>query len=111
VRGIFLRSHPPTFTRPVLGFSQVALAARCQLRGWDLGWDVLAWIESGVRGISDKEIAIFSVVLGVSVQDLLPPSVSQKYVKTLKALIGRRPASTQCLSSMKKGDLHVQETP
>jgi len=67
-----------------LDLSQAALAARCQRKGWDLSRDVLARIESGVRGITDKEIAIFSVVLGVSIQELLPPSVSQRYVKTLR---------------------------
>ena len=67
-----------------LGLSQAALAAKCQRMGWDLSWDVLARIESGVRGITDKEIAIFSDVLGVPVQALLPPRVSQNYVKTLK---------------------------
>jgi len=68
-----------------LGLSQAGLAAKCQRKGWDLSRDVLARIESGVRGISDKEIAIFCDVLGVSVQDLLPPRVTQRYVKMLKA--------------------------
>ena len=67
-----------------LGLSQSALAAKCQRMGWDLSRDVLARIESGIRGITDKEIAIFSDVLGVPVQELLPPRVSQRYVKTLK---------------------------
>ena len=67
-----------------LGLSQAALAAKCQRMGWDLSRDVLTRIESGVRGITDKEIAIFSDVLGVTVQELLPPRVSQRYVKTLK---------------------------
>jgi transcriptional regulator with XRE-family HTH domain len=67
-----------------LGLSQSALAAKCQRKGWDLSRDVLARIESGIRGITDKEIAIFSEVLGVPVQELLPARVSQNYVKTLK---------------------------
>ena len=67
-----------------LGLSQAALAAKCQRMGWDLSRDVLARIESGVRGITDKEMAIFSDVLGVPVQELLPPRVFQRYVKTLK---------------------------
>lgn len=67
-----------------LGLSQAALAAKCQRMGWDLSRDVLARIESGIRGITDKEIAIFSDVLGVTVQELLPPRVSQRYVQTLK---------------------------
>ncbi len=67
-----------------LGLTQAALAAKCQLMGWDLSREVLAKIESGVRGITDKEIAIFSDVLGVPVQELLPPRVSRRYVKTLR---------------------------
>ena len=70
--------------RKDLGLSQAGLAAKCQRKGWDLSRDVLARIESGVRGITDKEIAIFCEVLRVPVQDLLPPRVSQEYVKTLK---------------------------
>jgi len=71
-------------SRNHLGLSQSDLAAKCQLIGWDLSRDVLARIESGVRGISDKEIAIFSDVLGVPVQELLPPRIAQGYVKRLR---------------------------
>lgn len=67
-----------------LDLSQADLAARCQLKGWDLSRDVLARIETGIRGISDKEIAIFCEVLSVPVQELLPPRVSQGYVKSLR---------------------------
>ena len=70
--------------RNALDLSQADLAARCQLKGWDLSRDVLARIETGIRGISDKEIAIFCDVLGVPVQELLPPRISQGYVKTLR---------------------------
>ena len=69
-----------------LDLSQAALAANCQRKGWDLSRDVLARIESGVRGISDKEMAVLCDVLGVPVQELLPPRVSQGYVKKLKGL-------------------------
>lgn len=67
-----------------LAISQAALAAVCQRKGWDLSRDVLARIESGVRGITDKEIALLCDALGVPVQELLPPRVSQRYVKSLK---------------------------
>ena len=70
--------------RNALGLSQAGLAAKCQCKGWDLSRDVLARIESGIRGITDKEMAVFCDVLGVPVQDLLPPRVSQRYVKALK---------------------------
>jgi transcriptional regulator with XRE-family HTH domain len=70
--------------RNLLDLSQADLAARCQLKGWDLSRDVLARIETGIRGISDKEIAIFCDVLGVPVQELLPPRILQGYVKTLR---------------------------
>lgn len=67
-----------------LGLSQAALAAKCQRLGWDLSRDVLARIESGIRGISDKEIAILCNVLGISVQELLPTRVLQGFVKSLR---------------------------
>ena len=45
---------------------------------------MLARIETGIRGITDKEMAILSEVLGVPIQELLPPRVAQRYVKSLK---------------------------
>lgn len=56
-----------------LALSQAELAARCQRMGWDLSRDVLARIESGIRGITDKEISILCEVLGVPVQELRAP--------------------------------------
>ena len=70
--------------RSRLALSQAALAATCQRKGWDLSRDVLARIESGVRGITDKEMAILCDVLHVPVGELLPPRVAQAYVKTLR---------------------------
>ena len=70
--------------RKRLALSQATLAATCQRKGWDLSRDVLARIENGVRGITDKEIAILSDVLHVPVEELLPPRVVQSYVKTLR---------------------------
>jgi hypothetical protein len=55
--------------------SNGALRSVISFMGWDLSPDVLARIESGIMGITDKEIAIFSDVLGVTVQEL-PPLVS-----------------------------------
>jgi transcriptional regulator with XRE-family HTH domain len=70
--------------RSRLALSQAALAAICQRKGWDLSRDVLARIESGVRGVTDKEMAILCDVLRVPVEELLPPHVAQAYVKTLR---------------------------
>ena len=67
-----------------LSLSQAALAAKCQRLGWDLSRDVLARIEGGVRGISDKEIAILCNALGISVQEMLPAKVLQGFVKSLR---------------------------
>jgi len=67
-----------------LDISQADLSVRCQRMGWDLSRDVLARNESGIWGITDKDISIFSDVLGVPVQELLPPRISQGYVKTLR---------------------------
>jgi len=60
-----------------LDLSQADLAAKCQRMGWELSRDVLARIESGIRGISDKGIAIFCDVLGVPIQELRPPRIAQ----------------------------------
>ena len=70
--------------RKKLGISQAALAANCQRLGWDLSRDVLARIESGIRGVSDKELAIFSVVLNIPIQELLTHRISLGFVKMLK---------------------------
>lgn len=67
-----------------LGLSQAGLAANCQRMGWDVSRDVLARIESGIRGVSDKEMAIFSEALGVSPQELLPDKIARGYVQSLK---------------------------
>lgn len=50
--------------------SQAALAARCNLLGWDLSRGTLAKIESQVRCISDVEVGLLAKALGVEVGEL-----------------------------------------
>lgn len=55
------------------GFSQAALAAECQRRGWDASRDIIKHIESQVRGVSDLELVALASCLGVGIEALLPP--------------------------------------
>lgn len=52
--------------------TQDALAARCQLQGWDLSRATLAKIEAGIRRVNDAEVLMFSRTLKVEVADLFP---------------------------------------
>jgi transcriptional regulator with XRE-family HTH domain len=61
--------------------SQAELAARCQRLGWDLSRDVLARIEGGIRGVSDKELVLLCFALKVTVQELLTPTLAANFVK------------------------------
>jgi len=49
--------------RKRLALSQAILAAMCQCKGWDLSRDALARIESGVLGITGKEMDVLRHVL------------------------------------------------
>lgn len=66
------------------GWSQPKLAQKCQIAGWDISRDIIARIECQTRWVGDFELANLAKVLGVPVQELLPPQVSQRYVKTVK---------------------------
>lgn len=65
-------------------WSQPKFAEKCQLAGWDVSRDIIARIECQTRCVGDAELAYLAEVLGVPVQELLPPRISQGYVKTLK---------------------------
>ena len=64
--------------------SQASFAARCQRLGWDLSRDVLARIETGIRGITDKELAVLCAALEIPVQDLLTAQACRGFLKTLR---------------------------
>lgn len=55
--------------------TQDALAARCQLAGWDLSRATLSKIEAGLRRINDAEIYKMAEVLEVDLIDLFPAKI------------------------------------
>ena len=59
-------------------WSQPHFAEKCQLAGWDVSRDIIARIECQTRWVGDSELANLADVLGVTVQELLPPRVSPK---------------------------------
>ena len=52
--------------------SQEALAAKCQLIGWDISREGIAKIESQVRGVSDIELLKLAKALRVHFSVLFP---------------------------------------
>lgn len=50
--------------------TQEALAARCNIKKWDISRSTLAKIEAQVRRVNDKEVALLAEALNVSVNDL-----------------------------------------
>ena len=50
--------------------TQVELAARCNLVGWNISRGTLAKIESKVRRVTDDEVALLAAVLKVDVKPL-----------------------------------------
>jgi transcriptional regulator with XRE-family HTH domain len=52
--------------------SQVQLAARCQLHGWNASRDMIAAIEGQVRCVTDTEILKLAKVLKVPFHTLFP---------------------------------------
>jgi transcriptional regulator with XRE-family HTH domain len=52
--------------------SQVQLAARCQLHGWNASRDMIAAIEGQVRCVTDKEILKLAKALKVPFPTLFP---------------------------------------
>lgn len=58
------------------GWSQEVLAAKLQLRGWNISRDSLASLELQRRRVPDCELLFLARVLGVKLDDLFPRSVS-----------------------------------
>jgi transcriptional regulator with XRE-family HTH domain len=54
------------------GLSQPQLAAKCQRIGWDIGRDIIARIETGVRLVTDSELLFLARALNVEVASLFP---------------------------------------
>ena len=67
------------------GLSQLELSAICQRVGWDVSREVIARIEGGVRGISDRELAVLATALSTQVEKILTPAVIREWIKSIKA--------------------------
>jgi transcriptional regulator with XRE-family HTH domain len=52
--------------------SQPQLAAKCQRIGWDIGRDIIARIETGIRLVTDSELLFLARALNVEVVSLFP---------------------------------------
>lgn len=52
-------------------WSQEDLAARCQLRGWDIDRVIVAKIESQLRAVSDWELLKLCEITGIAPNELL----------------------------------------
>ena len=62
--------------RDQLGWSQGALAAKCQVAGWDISRGIVAAIEGRVRWVGDFELVMLAKVLRVAPMELLPKQVN-----------------------------------
>jgi transcriptional regulator with XRE-family HTH domain len=69
--------HPANLVGPQIrklrverGWSQAKFAVQLQLKGLDMGRDVVARIECQIRGIRDLDIPFFASTLGVEVSHL-----------------------------------------
>ena len=58
--------------------SQPALAAKCQLLGWDISRDTIAKIEGQTRWVGDSELAYIARSLDVAIQKLFPANIREK---------------------------------
>lgn len=58
--------------RAAAGLSQSALAGACQRRGWDVGRDAIAKIESGTRWVADMELLELARALACPLAELFP---------------------------------------
>jgi transcriptional regulator with XRE-family HTH domain len=58
-----------------MGLSQPALAAKCQLLGWDIARDTIAKIEAQKRWVGDLELIYLARSLRVPLHRLYPESL------------------------------------
>ncbi|MEI8234895.1 MAG: helix-turn-helix transcriptional regulator [Verrucomicrobiota bacterium] len=61
--------------RKAKGWSQVKMVQKIQLKGWGVERTVMTKIEKGRRCLTDYELLVIAQVLGVTLNDLLPPNV------------------------------------
>jgi transcriptional regulator with XRE-family HTH domain len=53
--------------------TQEALAARCNIKRWDISRCTLANIEAQVRRVNDEEVALLAKALNVDIKELYEP--------------------------------------
>lgn len=58
------------------GWSQSALAAKCQMAGWDVSRSIVAAIEGRVRWVGDFELMMLAKVLRTDAVALLPKQMN-----------------------------------
>ncbi len=63
--------------------TQLDLAGRCNLLGFDIGRETISQIERGARGVSDLEMILLSKALRVDLTDLVP-KILPKWKKDLR---------------------------
>lgn len=64
------------------GWSQEFLAAKLQLRGWNISRDSLASLELQRRRVPDCELLYLARVLGIGLDDLFPKNLPLSRVGT-----------------------------
>ena len=73
------------------GWTQDALAARLQLRGWDVSRESVAKLEGQFRRVPDCELLFLSKVLGAKLTDLFPSNLNLKKLDpSLRLKMSRR---------------------
>ena len=77
--------------RTTKGWSQEALAIRCQLAGWDVDRKLLSKVETGLREITDAEIRIVVAALRCKPDDLF--DMTGKGLVQARSVVGRQPDS------------------
>ena len=60
------------FLRQNKDLSQEALAAQCNIAGWDISRGTLSKIEARLRRVNDAEVMLIAKVLKCSIADLYP---------------------------------------
>jgi transcriptional regulator with XRE-family HTH domain len=61
-----------------MGLTQERLAARCQLKGFDISRGTLSQIEAQLRCVTDSELLLLSQILDVSAVSLFPPKTRRR---------------------------------
>lgn len=58
--------------------SQMQLASKCQLAGWDISRDIIARMELGIRRIEDHELAKLAQMLDTPIEEFYPREIRSR---------------------------------